>query len=121
VRSGYVLREPCRGDGVPRAFAERREEEHARAAQLGALHAIVPHADQLGGLYAFVRRAVRLWSLGRSTRALGAVDPDGRGPKSGRGLPYSVPTATPARTVVYTQRDDVPRQFNAHVASYRPD
>jgi hypothetical protein len=59
VRSGYVLREPCRGDGVPRAFAERREEEHARAAQLGALHAIVPHADQLGGLYAFVRRAVR--------------------------------------------------------------
>ena len=50
MRSGYVLREPCRGDGVPRAFAERREEEHARAAQLGALYAIVPHADQLGGL-----------------------------------------------------------------------
>ena len=38
MRSGYALREPCRGDGVPRTFAERREEEHARAAQVGALH-----------------------------------------------------------------------------------
>ena len=33
VRCRYALREPCRGDGVPRALTERREDEHTRAAQ----------------------------------------------------------------------------------------
>lgn len=39
VRCRYALREPCRGDGVPSALTKRREDEHARAAQLSALDA----------------------------------------------------------------------------------
>ena len=46
MRSGYELREPYRVDDS-RDFAERREEEHARAAQLCALRAFVPRAAQL--------------------------------------------------------------------------
>ena len=44
VRCRYALREPCRGDGVPRALTERREDEHTRAAQRSAHRGATPSA-----------------------------------------------------------------------------
>ena len=88
MRSGYALREPCRGDGVPRAFAERREEEHARAAQVGALHeSAAKTLRRLGirGRRANTGSGVQLWSATVCPKA-----PE-RGINMVRFYPYSTP------------------------------
>ena len=87
MRSGYALREPCRGDGVPRAFAERREEEHARAAQVGALHESEnsPPSWHKGETRQHTGRGVQLWSATLCPKA-----PE-RGINMVRFYPYSTP------------------------------